>query len=92
MVKLNESDYKWNFIWTKSFKKGYNDYPYKKLFNQILETLNKNPYNNPNIKKLQGEWIGYYRYRKGDFRMIYQINEINKEIILIGFASRGSIY
>lgn len=89
---LKKLNYSWDFIWTKTFKKGYADYPYKNVFEKILSDIKRNPYSGANIKKLQGEWNGFHRYRKGDFRIIYQIKEAEKQIILVALASRGSIY
>ncbi|PHM05565.1 hypothetical protein CK516_40360 [Nostoc sp. 'Peltigera malacea cyanobiont' DB3992] len=33
------------------------------------------PRNYPNIKPLKGELSGYYRYRLGEYRVIYQIDD-----------------
>ena len=35
---------------------------------------------------------GYWRYRIGDYRLIYQLVEKWSEILLISFAARGSAY
>ncbi len=41
----------------------------------IYSMLKENPYYGNNIKKLKGNFVGLYRYRLGDFRLIYSIDE-----------------
>lgn len=54
--------------------------------------LEENPFYHPSgkIKRIRGQSL--YRFRVGDLRIIYEINELSKEvpIHLIGF--RGDIY
>ena len=84
--------FKWNFIWTKEVKKYYEKHPEKNRFKQVLINIGLNPYQGPNIKRLTGELAGMYRYRFSNFRLIYQINESKKEVVLIYFGTRGDIY
>jgi len=53
---------------------------YQKIVNYIYPILRKNPYFGKNIKKLKGEFEGVYRYRIGDVRIFYKVDE--KEIIV----------
>ena len=69
MLKQLNSEY--HILWTKAFKKDYAIYPHKHLFPAILDDLKRDPFHGSNIKRLVGEWKGYYRYRKGDFRLMY---------------------
>jgi mRNA interferase RelE/StbE len=45
---------------------------------------------NPNAAKLQGR--DGYRLRVGDWRIIYEINDKQLEILVLDIDSRGSIY
>jgi mRNA-degrading endonuclease RelE of RelBE toxin-antitoxin system len=44
------------------------------------------------IKPLTADKKGFWRYRIGDYRLIYQPVEKLREILLISFSSRGSAY
>ena len=44
------------------------------------------------VKPLVGEMQGLWRYRIGDFRIIYQPDISTKHILLLAFDSRGSVY
>jgi len=85
-------NFNWVFVWTKTAQKAYSKYPQKHLFQGILKVLNEDPFHGPNIKPLTGDWAGFYRYRKGDFRLIYKIDKGKHEITLVAYASRGSVY
>lgn len=44
------------------------------------------------VKPLTGEMAGLWRYRLGDYRLIYKPNAQSKQITLISFGARGGIY
>ena len=44
------------------------------------------------IKKLKGEWKGFYRLRVGKIRIIFSIDVDNKIIKIYDIGSRGNIY
>lgn len=44
------------------------------------------------VKPLSGELEGCWRYRVGDYRLVYSPNPNTGDITLLAFASRGSIY
>ena len=54
--------------------------------------LVRDPQFGPNIKRLHGELEGLYRYRLGDYRLIYEVRQGELIILLIQFASRGNAY
>jgi mRNA interferase RelE/StbE len=47
---------------------------YNKINNYIYPQLRSNPYFGPNIKKLKGQFEGFYRYRIGKYRLFYKID------------------
>lgn len=53
---------------------------YSKMYNYIYPILRNNPFYGKNIKKLKGEFEGLYRYRIGNVRVFYKVDE--KEIIV----------
>lgn len=44
------------------------------------------------VKPLTGNMKGLWRYRIGDYRLVYRFDPDNQRVILTDFASRGSIY
>ncbi len=47
---------------------------------------------NFDLKKLVGDWEGYYRLRKGDVRIIFAINKQEKALYVEKVDLRGSVY
>ncbi|MDY0282746.1 MAG: type II toxin-antitoxin system RelE/ParE family toxin [Salinivirgaceae bacterium] len=69
----------------------------KKIQGRILEAIAKitaDPItpNGNTIKPLSGEKSGMWRYRIGDFRIIYHPDKTSKHILLLAFSPRGSAY
>jgi len=62
-----------------------------KRLNRCFEDLENNPFWGPNIKVLRGE-KKRYRYRIGDYRVIYSIDKDGKKVIISLIASRPSAY
>jgi len=51
--------------------------------NRCFEQLSENPYEHPNIKALRGALSGYHRYRVGDWRVIYQVDESQQVVTIL---------
>lgn len=87
---------KYKIAETELFIKKINKNKYKKLYKKILEyvypLLRRNPYFGPNIKILKGILSGYYRYRIGDYRLFYEINDEKIIIFVIDIADRKNAY
>jgi len=47
---------------------------------------------NIDLKKLVGDWAGYYRLRKGDIRIIFAINKQEKALYVEKVDLRGKVY
>ena len=60
--------------------------------NKCFEALEKNPYQHPNIKPLKGRFKGQYRYRIGNYRVIYEINSQVVEVVVLVIRHRGEAY
>jgi len=56
---------------------------------KIIESLAINPYSG---KKLHGEFEGCRRIRMGDYRIIYDIIESDKIVLIHAIGSRGDVY
>ena len=59
---------------------------------RCFSTLEQNPYQHPNIKALKGNLLGFYRFRVGDYRVVYEINEQAKQVNVTSIAHRSDVY
>lgn len=65
---------------------------YKKLIKYVYPQLKENPYFGTNIKKLKGEYEGIFRYRIGNNRVFYIIEEKIKKIYILEIQKRKDSY
>jgi len=66
--------------------------PIAKKIAKCLLQLEKTPQQHPNIKPLKGKLWGYYRYRIGDYRVVYLIDEQTNQVLVDTIAHRGKVY
>jgi mRNA interferase RelE/StbE len=59
---------------------------------KCFDDLSQDPYKSPNIKKLKGDLEVSWRYRVGDYRVVYTVDEQNKNIIVSVIAHRRESY
>ena len=64
----------------------------QKKLDRCFERLKIEPRNYPNIKPLKGELSGYYRYRVGDYRVIYEIDDGLGQVTIILIEHRSRVY
>jgi mRNA-degrading endonuclease RelE of RelBE toxin-antitoxin system len=69
----------------------------RKLQGRILQALTKiqkEPIKQAGdtLKPLSGDLRGFWRFRIGDFRLIYHPDPVSGHISLIAFAGRGGVY
>ena len=57
-----------------------------------IDNLSQNPYKASDIKKLKGNYLGYWRYRIGNYRVIYLVEEEKKNITIFLIAHRKEAY
>ncbi|MBL7007175.1 MAG: type II toxin-antitoxin system RelE/ParE family toxin [Spirochaetia bacterium] len=65
---------------------------YKKISTYVYPLLRRNPYYGPNIKRLKGQYSDYYRYRIGDYRLLYTIKNEKIMIFIIDISHRKNAY
>ncbi|OHD67858.1 MAG: hypothetical protein A2W19_01415 [Spirochaetes bacterium RBG_16_49_21] len=65
---------------------------YSKIQNYVYPQLKANPYYGKNIRKLINYHPPTWRYRVGDYRLFYEINEKEKIIFIIGIEIRQKAY
>jgi mRNA interferase RelE/StbE len=65
---------------------------YPKILEYVYPMLRKNPYFSPNIKKLKGKHDDIYRFRIGDYRLFYKLNENDYLIFILNIENRKDAY
>ena len=68
------------------------DRPLAKKLARCFEQLERDPRQHGSIKPLKGNLAGHYRYRVGDNRVIYKINEQLPAVFVLKIAHRSDIY
>lgn len=66
--------------------------PLVRRLNRCFDQLCQNPYEHPNIKRLTGNLAGYFRYRVGDWRIIYEVDEQIRRITVLLIVHRSRAY
>ncbi len=60
--------------------------------NRCFRHLREDPHRHPNIKRLKGPLAGYFRYRVGDWRVIYQVDEQEHKVTVLLITHRSKAY
>jgi len=89
----------WNVLvfkarFSKIVEKYYNSIRDKKLLRDIdkcISQLENNPFSGRDIKKMKGEYKGYYRITTDGYRIIYRVEKDNI-ISVVSIGPRGKIY
>ncbi len=68
------------------------DAPLAAKLAKAFELLELNPHRHPNIKPLLGPLKGFFRFRAGNYRLLYQINDKKKLVYVVRIAHRGEAY
>ncbi len=87
--------YSFKIAETKNFqkiKKNIDKKLYDKIVNIVYPQLKTNPYFGTNIKKLKGKFEGFYRYRIGNYRLFYLIEDEKVLVVVVDFKHRQSSY
>jgi mRNA interferase RelE/StbE len=63
-----------------------------KLITLAVEEQGIIPFTELDIKKMKGNWKGYYRLRIGQNRVIFTVDFNSQNITIYAIGSRGDIY
>ena len=83
---------KYQIAETKTFEKVKNKIDkklYLKIKNFVYPQLRENPFYGTNIKKLKDNLEGYYRYRIGNYRLFYLIEDDKLLIAVVDFKKKS---
>lgn len=64
----------------------------QKLLTYVYPQLRQNPYFGKNIKKLRDYTPETWRYRIGDYRFFYTVDEKRRMVFMISADARGKAY
>jgi mRNA interferase RelE/StbE len=65
---------------------------YKKISEDVYPILRNNPFFGAHIKKLKGEYKEIYRFRIGDYRIFYKVDEAELLVFVINIEDRKDAY
>jgi mRNA interferase RelE/StbE len=65
---------------------------YDKIKTYVYPQLRINPFFGKNIKKLKGEFKDFYRYRIGEYRLFYHVDEKQILIFIVDMVKRKDAY
>lgn len=84
----------YDIVLTKKAQKFYENCDKKiaRKLNRCFDQLREHPHVHPNIKSLRGRLAGSFRYRVGDYRVVYEIKEDPKQVIILLIVHRSKAY
>jgi mRNA interferase RelE/StbE len=68
------------------------DAPTAKKLARCFQALESDPRAGNNVKPLKGTFAGAFRYRVGDLRVIYTIDDDSVIVVVITIAKRSDVY
>lgn len=68
------------------------DRPLARKLARCFAQLEREPRRHNNIKRLSGAFAGRVRYRIGDWRVVYRIDDRSRQVHVLVIAHRGEIY
>jgi mRNA interferase RelE/StbE len=66
--------------------------PLARRLARCFTQLETDPRRHNNIKRLTGEFTGRLRYRVGDWRVIYRIDDLARHVHVLVIAHRSEVY
>lgn len=68
------------------------DAPLAKKLARGFKKLEAEPRRHNNAKPLKGDFAGYWRFRVGDWRVIYRIDDPSGTVLVLTIAHRRDVY
>lgn len=68
------------------------DRPLARKIARCLTHLEHDPRSGNNVKRLSGEFAEYYRYRIGDWRVVYRVDDEAEVVNVVAIAHRSNVY
>ena len=64
----------------------------QRRLDRCFDRLKVDPHSGGNVKRLAGNLAGYFRYRVGDYRVIYRIDDPQQAVHVLKIAHRSEVY
>jgi len=64
----------------------------QRRLDRCFDVLKIKPHGAGSAKRLAGKLSGLYRYRVGDYRIIYRIDDRRRTVFVVKIAHRGAAY
>jgi len=68
------------------------DRPLAQKLARCFRQLETEPRRHNNVKRLSGKFAGLLRYRIGDWRVIYRIDDAATRVVVLAIANRREVY
>ena len=68
------------------------DRPLARKLARCFAQLENEPRRHNNIKRLSGELDGLWRYRVGDWRVVYRVDDPSSRVLVLSIAHRREVY
>jgi len=68
------------------------DSPLLKKLDRCFDQLRQDPFHHNNIKRLTGEFAGLFRFRVGDWRVVYRVNEDSRTVVIVDIGHQRDVY
>ena len=66
--------------------------PLQRKLSRCFDSLRTRPRRHANARPLRGSLAGYFRYRIGDWRMIYRIDQAANTVWVVCIEHRREVY
>ena len=66
--------------------------PLQRKLDRCFAYLAQDPRRHPNICRLSGRLAAYYRYRAGDYRVVYRVDEEKRTVWVAEIEHRREVY
>ena len=60
--------------------------------NRCFDQLAQDPRGHPNARRLKGPFTGFWRYRVGDWRVVYSVDDDEMVVTVMLIAHRSEAY
>ena len=68
------------------------DRPLARKLGRCFRQLEQDPKRHNNVKRLSGQLAGLSRYRVGDWRVLFRVDEAANRVVVLDVASRREVY
>lgn len=68
------------------------DQPLARKLARCFAQLEREPRRHSNIRRLSGEFHGLLRYRVGDWRVLFRVDEKTERVLVLSIAHRREVY